>query len=221
MFGAGNEARTRDLNLGKVALYQLSYSRKENAIVADNFGFLQGAWVQFFFKLIKNTFGLFLALVVIFEEWGWEPLMRFMGWLAHAPLIGRLERRVAALPPYGALVAFFAPGTLLLPVKLLALWAISQGHTLLGIGVIVLAKLAGTAVLARIFILTQPALMRIEWFAALYQRWVPWKEALLLTVRTSRPWRLARLIKRRLQRSIRRQSQRIGCWLRAWARSPR
>ena len=26
-FGAGNEARTRDLNLGKVALYQLSYSR--------------------------------------------------------------------------------------------------------------------------------------------------------------------------------------------------
>ena len=27
MYGAGNEARTRDLNLGKVALYQLSYSR--------------------------------------------------------------------------------------------------------------------------------------------------------------------------------------------------
>ena len=28
IFGAGNEARTRDLNLGKVALYQLSYSRR-------------------------------------------------------------------------------------------------------------------------------------------------------------------------------------------------
>lgn len=27
MLRAGNEARTRDLNLGKVALYQLSYSR--------------------------------------------------------------------------------------------------------------------------------------------------------------------------------------------------
>jgi hypothetical protein len=27
IIGAGNEARTRDLNLGKVALYQLSYSR--------------------------------------------------------------------------------------------------------------------------------------------------------------------------------------------------
>ena len=34
MFGAGNEARTRDLNLGKVALYQLSYSR-----ISENLAF--------------------------------------------------------------------------------------------------------------------------------------------------------------------------------------
>ena len=35
-FGAGNEARTRDLNLGKVALYQLSYSRIELKIITEN-----------------------------------------------------------------------------------------------------------------------------------------------------------------------------------------
>ncbi|SIT38274.1 hypothetical protein BN2476_170058 [Paraburkholderia piptadeniae] len=29
VFGAGDESRTRDLNLGKVALYQLSYSRMD------------------------------------------------------------------------------------------------------------------------------------------------------------------------------------------------
>ncbi len=29
--GAGNEARTRDPDLGKVVLYQLSYSRNKNA----------------------------------------------------------------------------------------------------------------------------------------------------------------------------------------------
>jgi hypothetical protein len=34
-FGAGKESRTLDLNLGKVALYQLSYSRR-NAIIAEN-----------------------------------------------------------------------------------------------------------------------------------------------------------------------------------------
>ena len=31
-FGAGDESRTRDLNLGKVALYQLSYSRINHSL---------------------------------------------------------------------------------------------------------------------------------------------------------------------------------------------
>jgi hypothetical protein len=31
LFGAGNETRTRDPDLGKVVLYQLSYSRFEGA----------------------------------------------------------------------------------------------------------------------------------------------------------------------------------------------
>ena len=30
--GAGDEARTRDINLGKVALYQLSYTRVKQSI---------------------------------------------------------------------------------------------------------------------------------------------------------------------------------------------
>ena len=37
--GAENGARTRDLNLGKVALYQLSYFRVGIAKVAQNFLF--------------------------------------------------------------------------------------------------------------------------------------------------------------------------------------
>jgi hypothetical protein len=34
-FGAGNETRTRDLNLGKVALYQLSYSRISKGVAPE------------------------------------------------------------------------------------------------------------------------------------------------------------------------------------------
>ena len=38
MLGAGNETRTRDPNLGKVVLYQLSYSRygKEGIVETDS-----------------------------------------------------------------------------------------------------------------------------------------------------------------------------------------
>ena len=44
-FGAGNETRTRDLYLGKVSLYQLSYSRKKRS--AHYMGYrkqCQGKW---------------------------------------------------------------------------------------------------------------------------------------------------------------------------------
>ena len=33
--GAGNGIRTRDLNLGKVALYQLSYSRRKSRLIPE------------------------------------------------------------------------------------------------------------------------------------------------------------------------------------------
>ena len=37
LFGAGNEARTRYLHLGKVALYQMSYARGTKVILAKTF----------------------------------------------------------------------------------------------------------------------------------------------------------------------------------------
>ena len=44
--GAGDEVRTRDLDLGKVALYQLSYSRNVTAacMAANGFTKVGGFW---------------------------------------------------------------------------------------------------------------------------------------------------------------------------------
>ena len=69
------------------------------------------------------------------------------------------------LPPWGALALFAPPTSLLLPTKLLALWAMQQGHLALGVAIIVAAKLVGTAVVARIFALTQPRPMQLRSFA--------------------------------------------------------
>ncbi len=140
-------------------------------------------------RAMKVVFYWFVALVILFEEWGWEPLGRLIAKLARLPFIGALERRIAALPPYGALAAYAVPFLALLPVKLFALWLIAQGHAVYGVAFIVAAKLAGTAAMARLFALTHPALMRLEWFARLYNRWTMWKEALLAQVRASAAWR--------------------------------
>ena len=144
-----------------------------------------------------------LALLIVFEEWGWVPLQALLARLGRWPGLRWVEARVQALPPWAALLVFALPAALLLPVKLLALWAVGHGHMVLGMAVIVLAKVAGTAVVARLFTLTQPALLQLPWFAWGYAHWLAFKERLLLRVRASWPWRLARVLKRQAQRSWR------------------
>jgi hypothetical protein len=57
----------------------------------------------------------------------------------------------------------------------------------------------GTAIVAQLFTLTQPALMQLAWFAKLYGRWTVWKTGLLVQVRASWAWRFARVVKQRLK----------------------
>ncbi|MFZ3083557.1 hypothetical protein [Rhodoferax ferrireducens] len=156
------------------------------------------------FRLLKNLFSGLLALLILFEEWGWEPLQRALAWVGRLPGLRWLEARIRALPPYAALALFLLPTAMLLPVKLLALWLIGQGKMWAGTLVILGAKLVGTAIVARLFALTQPALMQLAWFARLFTRWVSWKEALLAQVRASWPWRLGRVMKRRWKQRLRR-----------------
>ncbi len=139
--------------------------------------------------LFNLTLGPALALVLIFEEWGWEPLQRVMARLARLPLWARMEALIVRLPPYAALMVFFVPALLLLPIKLLALYWIGRGHAVLGLLLVLSAKMMGTAAVARLFALTQPALMRMPWFARLYGRWKPWKDGLIAQLKCSGTWR--------------------------------
>ncbi len=150
-----------------------------------------------------------LAMVILFEEWGWEPLQKLIARFGQLPGLRWVEASIRSLPPWAALCTFGLPTLLLLPVKLVALWSIGNGHVVLGAAVVIAAKLAGTAVVARLFSLTQPALLRLAWFAASYTRWIKVKTALLLRVRRSFPWRMGHLLRRRVRRRVRR-------WWRHW-----
>ena len=136
-----------------------------------------------------------LALWLLFEEWGWVPLQALLARMGRWPGLRWLEGAIRQLPPYAALALLCVPAVLLLPVKLLALWAVGQGHVITGLVVIGLAKVAGTALLARLFTLTQPRLMTLPWFVRLYTRWTDWKTRLLEWVRSSAMWRSAQTFK--------------------------
>jgi hypothetical protein len=150
--------------------------------------------------IVRGTVEVLLALILLFEEWGWRPLADLLARLARWPAWTRIESGIAALPPYAALVAFAMPSVLLLPLKFAALYLIAKGQAVAATMLFAFAKVAGTALVARLFQLTQPALMRIAWFAALYRAFVPWQEALFARIRESWAWRYGRVLKVRVRK---------------------
>ena len=153
---------------------------------------------RFLLRLIQ----LPLALIVLFYDWGWETLSHVFDFLAKLPLWRATENTIRRLPPWGALLVFALPTVLLFPVKLAALWLIAEGQSTFGVCLIIGAKLVGTAVVARLFSLTQPALLRLRWFATAYRWFIPWKDVWLNAIRASWPWRVGRVIKRRVKRTV-------------------
>lgn len=150
------------------------------------------------------------ALVLLLEEWFWDLGMRLAARIACWPPLKWLEQRVRTLPPYLALCAFVLPGLLLFPVKVLAVVAIAHGHAASGIATIVVAKVGGAAVVARLYVLTLPTLLALGWFARLHGRFIGLKDRAIARLRASRAFRQARRLVRRTRRAVRRWLRRLG-----------
>jgi len=151
--------------------------------------------LHFLKRILRSLYFSPIALFLLFEEWGWERLAAWFAELGRLPIWRKLEDQIVRLPPWAALVAFGVPVLALIPFKLLALYLLAQGHVGLGIAFILAAKIAGTALAARLFQLTHPALMQMRWFARTYVPWKIWKDLKLRQVRASFPWRLGRRIR--------------------------
>lgn len=146
---------------------------------------------------VLRTLLLALAALVIFiEEWGWRPLSEMVARLGRWPPLGRLEARIAAAPRRVALLLFLVPAILLVPVKLAALWLIGEGHAKLGIALIVLAKLVGTAIVGRLFVLLESQLLTFPWFARALAWWHRTRKRVMTALRESTLWRTMRVLRR-------------------------
>ena len=138
------------------------------------------------------------ALLLLLEDWLWDLGVRLTSRIAHWPPLHRLETWLRGLRPAAALAVFMLPALLLFPVKLLALFAMAHGHAMWGLLVILLAKLAGAAAVARIYLLTRPALLTIRWFAATLDWFLPLKERWIERLQTSAAWHRLCAIRRTL-----------------------
>jgi len=173
--------------------------------------------VRFLKRLLAAPFVLLAAVIILLEDWLWDDLARIAAAIGRLPIFHQIEALVVRLPPYGALIFFGAPSLLLVPVKLAALYFISHGHPTFGLATIIVAKVAGTALVARIFNLTRPALLRISWFAWLHNRFVAFKTRIYESIKSTSIYKSAHRQNLRMRAALKAWiGRRRGFWRRRW-----
>jgi hypothetical protein len=170
-----------------------------------------------FKRILAAPFVLLATIIILTEDWLWDDLARLAAAVGRLPIFRQFETFIVKLPPYAALAFFATPSLLLIPVKLAALYFISHGKATLGMATVVAAKLVGTALVARLFSLTKPALMRIQWFAWLYERFTAFKTRIYAALKATRIYRYAHQQRLRLRRVwLAWKDKRRGFWRRRW-----
>jgi len=128
------------------------------------------------------------AILLLFEEWLWHASKRVLARLPLLACIVRLETWIASLSPYAALAIFLAPSLLLIPVKILALMSVAHGHATTGLLIVLLAKVLGTALVARLYALTNTALSSLAWFVRWRDALLSFKDRMIAHLRATAAW---------------------------------
>lgn len=152
---------------------------------------------------------LVAALIFALEDWLWDPLTRLIARMTRWPVLRWIDRQVRILPPAGALAVLLAPALGLLPVKFAGLALIAHGHAGAGLGLFVLAKVFGTALLAWLWAAVQPQVRRITWANSVIDALLRLKAYVYGRVMS---WPLVVLVRRRVKRWGERTRSRWQAW---------
>ena len=142
------------------------------------------------------------AAALLFEEWFWARSTEVMARLAvitHLTAVGDWIRR---RPPGQAVALFVVPVLVIYPFKVLALMALARGEFVLGGAAFVGAKLAATAVFARLYQLTEPAILHFAWIRTARDGFLRVRASLHAWLEAQAPYRRARTMIHRQAASL-------------------
>jgi hypothetical protein len=144
----------------------------------------------------------FAAAIVFFEQTLIHYLNVATSAFARWAPIAFIEARLVRLPAWAAVLVFFAPATLLFPLKLGALWLFTRGHFASGIALLMLGKVLGTAVVARFYRILHPTLMTLPWFAYADTWFFRWRDRIYAFVRSLPAWQKTATAVQRLRERV-------------------
>jgi hypothetical protein len=163
------------------------------------------------------------AAALLFEEWLWGKSNAVAARLGKLPLLANVELWIRQLDRWAALALFVGPIVVIYPFKGLALYAMAHGYMIGGVTAFIVAKLVATALFARLYQLTEHAIIKfrgVRRTRAAFLRGRAFVHAWLDAFPRYRRarvaiWRHSRRVKRGYRVAYRLQRQRKGVTLRA------
>lgn len=119
---------------------------------------------------MKKFFIWIAVFVVLFEEWLWDTLKVLGETISHVLCLDQIEVFLENSKPWVALIAIAIPVVLVTPLNLYALLLLTEGRIMEGVILEVFAKLLGTLMISRVFMLTKPQLLTIPAFNYVYTK---------------------------------------------------
>lgn len=131
-------------------------------------------------KKYKRPLLLALAIIFLFESWLWEKTGHAVRWLIRTLPIERFATYLRAeldhLTPVQTLGIFVIPIAVLLPLKFVALYMLTQGSIFSGIATIIFAKLAGFGITSFLFTVCKPKILQLRWAKWTYEHCLIWRD---------------------------------------------
>lgn len=141
-----------------------------------------------------------IAAAIVFIE---ETLLHYLGLamaaIAKWPPVEAIEAWLRRLPPWGALLAFGAPSLLVIPIKLSAVWFALHHRYGLSLLSVVVGKMLATALVARLYMVLRPTLVRMAWYLRAETWLFDWRDRLYAFVRALPAWQKGQAIVRRVR----------------------
>lgn len=145
-----------------------------------------------------------IAATIVFVE---ETLLHYLGVamaaIARWPPVAALEAWLRRLPPWAALAAFAAPSLLVIPIKLAAVWFAFKHQYGLSVVSVVIGKMLATALVARLYAVLRPTLVKMRWYLRAETWLFDWRDRLYAFVRAMPAWQKAKAMVQGLRRWMR------------------
>jgi hypothetical protein len=155
-----------------------------------------------------------VAMAWMAERAIWRVLTATGQALGRLPILRQIEQAVVKLPPWGAALLMLSPLLFAEPMKIEALRLFCAHRWMAGSGLLLAAKIGGTAFGARVYTLCRPALMQLGWFARGHERFMKAKAFVEGTAAAQRILGGARRAKADARAWVKQQARRASLALR-------